>query len=59
MFKLCSGHVSGVADLTSVYKRNTAHTQLAICVCRPLTSSPSPSALEMLTNMSVEMLMNM
>ena len=32
MFKSCSGHMSGIANITSVYKRNAEHTPLAIGV---------------------------
>ena len=32
MFKAFSGEVSGIADVTSLYKRDPAHMQLAICV---------------------------
>ena len=32
VFKAGSEHVSGVVDVTSLYKRNAEHTSLAVCV---------------------------
>ena len=32
LFKACSRHTSGIADVTSMYKRNAAHMPLVVCV---------------------------
>ena len=38
MFKACSGHESGIADVTSLYKRNAALRPFAILVLFPSRS---------------------